>query len=67
MTVEYHNSVEYVADISSEQIVMTIPQPNGNHNGGQLLFKGDGTLLIFLGDGGGGGDRHGTIGNGLDR
>ena len=49
-----------VADITSEQIVMTIPQPSANHNGGQLLFKDDGSLLIFLGDGGGGG-------NGLDR
>ena len=56
-----------VADISSEQIVMTIPQSSGNHNGGQLLFNDDGSLFIFLGDGGGGGDRHGTIGNGLDR
>ena len=56
-----------VADITSEQIVMTIPQPSGNHNGGQLLFKDDSSLLIFLGDGGGGGDRHGSIGNGLDR
>ena len=56
-----------VADISSEQIVMTIPQPSGNHNGGQLLFKDNDSLLIFLGDGGGGGDRHGSIGNGLDR
>lgn len=56
-----------VADNSSEQIVMTIPQPSSNHNGGQLLFKDDGSLLIFLGDGGGAGDRHGTIGNGLDR
>ena len=56
-----------VADISSEQVVMTIPQPSANHNGGQLLFDDTGSLLVFLGDGGGGGDRHGTIGNGLDR
>ena len=56
-----------VADASSEQIVMNIPQTFSNHNGGQLLFKDDDSLLIFLGDGGGGGDRHGTIGNGLDR
>lgn len=56
-----------VANKSSEQIVMTIPQPSGNHNGGQLLFKDDESLLISLGDGGGAGDRHGRIGNGLDR
>ena len=56
-----------VADISSEQIVMTIPQPAANHNSGQLLFKDDGTLLIMLGDGGGAGDMFGRIGNGLNR
>ena len=56
-----------VADVSSEQIVMNISQTWGNHNGGQLLFKDNDSLLIFLGDGGGGGDPHGTIGNGLDR
>ena len=56
-----------MADISSEKIVMTIPQPSGNHNGGQLLFENNDSLLIFLGDGGGQGDRHGRIGNGLDR
>ena len=56
-----------VADASSEKIVMTIPQPASNHNGGQLLFKDNDSLLIFLGDGGGGGDRFGRIGNGLNR
>ena len=56
-----------VANASSEEIIMTIPQPASNHNGGQLLFNDDGSLLIFLGDGGGGGDRFGRIGNGLDR
>ena len=38
-------------------------QPFGNHNGGQLLFH-NGLLLIFLGDGGGGGD---PLENGLNR
>jgi len=56
-----------IANASSEVIIMIIPQPEGNHNGGQLLFGENGCLLIFLGDGGGGGDRHGTIGHGLDR
>ena len=56
-----------VANASSEKIVMTVRQPVSNHNGGQLLFKEDGSLLIFLGDGGGAGDRFGRIGNGLDR
>ena len=55
-----------MANVSSERILLTISQPRANHNGGQLLFK-DGYLLVFLGDGGGAGDRFGTIGNGQDR
>ena len=54
------------ADPTSERIIMTIPQPEGNHNGGQLFFGDDGYLYIPMGDGGGAGDRHGRIGHGLD-
>ena len=54
-----------VADPSTEREIFKIRQPQGNHNGGQLFFK-DGYLFIVLGDGGGAGDRHGRIGNGLD-
>ncbi len=44
--------------------LMTFDQPEGNHNGGMLAFGNDGYLYIGTGDGGGGGDQHGAIGNG---
>lgn len=44
------------ADASSELILMTIQQPYGNHNGGDLHFGPDGYLYIGTGDGGSGGD-----------
>ncbi len=48
------------ADADSELIIMEIPQPAGNHNGGQLAFGPDGYLYAGLGDGGGSGDRFGN-------
>lgn len=45
-----------VADMSSELVIIEIPQPDTNHNGGQIAFGADGNLYIALGDGGGGGD-----------
>lgn len=41
----------------SEEIVLTVDQPAGNHNGGDLAFgPEDGYLYIALGDGGGSND-----------
>ncbi len=48
------------ANPDSELVVMEIPQPYGNHNGGQLAFGPDGYLYIGLGDGGSGGDPRGN-------
>ncbi|HEY0943460.1 MAG TPA: PQQ-dependent sugar dehydrogenase [Steroidobacter sp.] len=51
-------------DPTSETILMTIDQPETNHNGGHIAFGPDGYLYIGMGDGGGGGDAHGDRGNG---
>lgn len=56
-----------IADPDSRTVILTTPQPESNHNGGWVGFGLDGFLYIAFGDGGGGNDGHGTIGNGQDR
>jgi len=54
-------------DPNSERILLTLNQPEDNHNGGNIAFGPDGFLYIGFGDGGGGGDQHtqnGSLGNG---
>jgi glucose/arabinose dehydrogenase len=45
-----------VMDESTAQTIITIDQPFGNHNGGDLKFGPDGYLYIGMGDGGSAGD-----------
>lgn len=45
-----------IADPASEKILLNIPKPFDNHNGGSIHFAPDGNLWIVTGDGGSGGD-----------
>ena len=43
-------------DPATRRAILSVPQPQTNHNGGQILFGRDGMLYVGFGDGGGSGD-----------
>lgn len=54
---EYALDDPMAADPESRRVLLEVDQPASNHNGGLLLFSGDGRLILGLGDGGGAGDQ----------
>jgi glucose/arabinose dehydrogenase len=61
--VEYQRASTNRAAPRSARILLSQPHPASNHNGGLIQFGPDGLLYAGLGDGGGGGDQHGSRGN----
>ncbi|MDJ0837698.1 MAG: PQQ-dependent sugar dehydrogenase [Acidobacteriota bacterium] len=51
-----------LADLTQNALLLTVTQPQSNHNGGQIFFGPDGYLYIGTGDGGGAND----LGSGHD-
>ncbi len=53
---EYHVSLNLNVAEPSEIVMLDIPHPAGNHNGGTIQFGADGYLYVGPGDSGGGND-----------
>lgn len=53
---EYHASADPDRAAPAEKLLLLVPQPYPNHNGGMVEFGPDGLLYLGLGDGGSGGD-----------
>lgn len=57
---EYRIAADGSVDPEPVQLLLTVDQPAGNHNGGMIQFGPDGALYLGLGDGGGSNDRYGN-------
>jgi len=53
---EYTVTDDGMFDPASRRVLLDIPQPYANHNGGHVVTGPDGLLYIGMGDGGSGGD-----------
>jgi glucose/arabinose dehydrogenase len=65
--VEYTVAADGSVAPGTRRELLAIPQPQANHNGGDLVVGNDGLLYIAMGDGGGAGDQgigHAAGGNG---
>ncbi|MEJ2060983.1 MAG: PQQ-dependent sugar dehydrogenase [Gammaproteobacteria bacterium] len=60
---EFRRGADGRLDPDSRQVLLTIPEPASNHNGGMLAFGPDGYLYLGPGDGGRGGDPWGNAQN----
>ena len=54
--IERFTATGNTANPATSKLILSVPHPRGNHNGGLALFGPDGMLYLGLGDGGGGGD-----------